>query len=800
MLEQRAQQRLAEYLTVGEAADFLGVSPWTLRNWDKAGRLKAVRHPKNGYRIYRQQDLEAVLDPGDAFAPTGRSQSSSDWTEMGEREHFVQFYEDDLFLENSVAGYVGAGLESGEGAVVIATREHRVAIAKRLKARGIDLTKARAAGQYIALDAAETLSHFIVNGMPDVPLFMQVIGRVLRQILDGRKHARAFGEMVALLWQEGNKAAAIRLEELWNELAKSHNFALFCAYPMSVFAGDAQADPLKQVCTCHTRVIPAESYASLAKPEDRLAAITLLQQKAQSLSAEIEHRKEVEKALLQRERELNDFFENALEGIHQVGPDGVILWANKAELNLLGYEREEYVGHHIAEFHVDRSTIDGILHKLLIGEGLIDEPSRMRCKDGSIKDVRINSNAYFEGGEFIHTRCFTRDVTSRLKVEDELRAAKAAAEEANRAKDQFLAVLSHELRTPLTPVLMTTALMESEPGLSPSMRENLAMIRRNIALETQLIDDLLDLSRVINGKMVLHKRDVDVHPLVRHVVEMVSSDARDKQIQLDLELNAKRDRVYADSARLQQVIWNLLKNAIKFTPENGRVAIRTSNDPRGRLMVQVQDTGIGIESHDLPNIFNAFEQGEQGTGRRFGGLGLGLAIAKTVVDMHGGTIVADSPGKGEGASFTVALAAIAPNDRPVESGNPSARPVQEGRPLRILLVDDHVDTLKILRRILESDGHSITPAASVREATRAAQSNSFDLLISDIGLPDGTGMDVVRALRAAHPDLPAIAMTGFGMEQDIRNSEQAGFTMHLTKPVDINSLEASIRILTSGAN
>jgi PAS domain S-box-containing protein/excisionase family DNA binding protein len=799
MLEQPTQQRLAEYLTVGEAANFLGVSPWTLRNWDKAGRLKAIRHPKNGYRIYRQQDLEAVLDPGDVFAPTGNRPSSIDWSKMGEREHFVQFYEDDAFLEDSVASYVGTGLENNEGAVVIATREHRVAIAKKLKARGIDLNEARARGQYVALDAAETLDRFMVNGMPDPQLFMQVAGRVLRQVLEGRKRARAFGEMVAILWNEGNKAAAIRLEQLWNELARVHSFALFCAYPMSAFEGDGQADPLKEVCTCHTRVIPAESYASLSRPEDRLAAITLLQQKAQSLSAEIEHRKEVEKALVQRERELSDFFENAMEGIHQVGADGVVLWANRAELNMLGYERDEYVGHHISEFHVDQPVIEEILRNLRAGQSLLDQPARLRCKDGSIKDVLINTNAYFEDGEFIHTRCFTRDVTARMKVEEELRAAKAAAEEANRAKDRFLAVLSHELRTPLTPVLMTTAMMESEPGLSPRVREDLAMIRRNIALETQLIDDLLDLSRVTNGKMVLHKRDLDVHPLVRNVLEMVSADASGKQIQIELELNAKRDRVHGDSARLHQVIWNLLKNAIKFTPENGRVCIRSRNECGGRLTIEVQDTGIGIERADLPTIFNAFEQGEEGVARRFGGLGLGLAISKTVVEMHQGTITAQSEGRGSGALFTVGLTTITAADQPAQAAHP-ARCASEAQPIRILLVDDHVDTLKVLRRILESDGHSITSATSVREAARAAGTGSFDLLISDIGLPDGTGMDVVRSVRASHPKVPAIAMTGFGMEQDIRKSEEAGFTMHLTKPVDVNSLEAAIRVLTSGAS
>ena len=280
---------------------------------------------------------------------------------------------------------------------------------------------------------------------------------------------------------------------------------------------------------------------------------------------------------------------------------------------------------------------------------------------------------------------------------------------------------------------------------------------------------------------------------------MVSGDARDKGIEIEVELQAEHDRVNADSARLHQVIWNLLKNAIKFTPEKGRVSLRTRNDGE-RLMIEVKDNGIGIEASSLPMIFNAFEQGEQGMARRFGGLGLGLAISKTVVDMHQGTIEAHSDGRGCGAHFKVGLATIATADHPARSSGPSARCAREDRPLRILLVDDHVDTLKVLRRILESSGHSVTSSTSVHDAKRAAAADRFDLLISDIGLPDGTGHDVMRSIRACHPKMPAIAMTGFGMEQDIRNSTEAGFTMHLTKPVDVNSLEAAIRVLTSGRN
>jgi PAS domain S-box-containing protein len=618
------------------------------------------------------------------------------------------------------------------------------------------------------------------------------VGRVVKQVSQGRKRVRAFGEMVALLWAQGNKAAAIRLEELWNDLARTQSFALFCAYPMSAFAEPANDGiSLGDVCTCHTRVIPAESYASLSSPDDRLRAITVLQQKAHLLSAEIEHRKEVEKELLRRERELRDFFENALEGIHQVGPDGTILWANRAELNLLGYQPEEYIGHHIAEFHADRDNIDSMLRCLLSGDCLIDHPSKMLCKDGTVKDVLINSNAYFEDGEFIHTRCFTRDVTARLKAEEEMRRAKAAAEEASRAKDQFLAVLSHELRTPLTPVLMCTTALEMEPGLPPQMRDDLAMIRRNITLETQLIDDLLDLSRVMNGKMTLNKREVDVHRLVRDVVEMVSSEARAKTLNIEVLPQAANDRVSADSARLHQVVWNLLKNAIKFTPERGKITIATRNEGQ-RLLVEVKDSGIGIAPEVLPSIFNAFEQGES---RSFGGLGLGLAISKTIMDMHDGRLSACSDGKGQGACFTVELDTVVRVNRPAQKQDNGSG--DAGRPVRILLVDDHADTLKVLRRILERGGHSVTPASSVAEAARLAETTELDLLISDIGLPDGTGLDVIASVRQRHPRVPAIAMTGFGMEQDIKSSADAGFSTHLTKPVDINSLEAAIRKLTT---
>jgi CheY-like chemotaxis protein len=302
----------ADCLTVGEAAEFLGVSTATLRNWDRTGKLKPRRHPQNGYRIYLHEELEAVLRSADlstladdSFAP------QVDWTKMRDSEHFVQFYENDEYLIESVSGYVAAALSEGDSSIVIASPGHRHALQRELVACGIDVTEAQNSGRYVLLDALETLSKFMIDGSPDPQRFDATIGTIVRRLRQCGRRVHAFGEMVALLWSKGLCNAAIELEQLWNKLASREQFALFCAYPIGVFNEVGNAEGFQGICTCHSRVIPAESYAAVDTVDKRLRAITLLQQKAQSLEAEIEHRREVEKALVKRERELADFFENA---------------------------------------------------------------------------------------------------------------------------------------------------------------------------------------------------------------------------------------------------------------------------------------------------------------------------------------------------------------------------------------------------------------------------------------------------------------------------------------------------------
>jgi PAS domain S-box-containing protein len=355
---------------------------------------------------------EAYLDPPQDLAGTPTTLAPIlDWRTMSPTDHFVQFYENDVSLVDAVSGFIGVGFERRESCIVIATPTHRASLENKLKELGFDVTTLHAQGHYIPLDAAATLSRFMREKTPEPQCFEETIGRVIARAGEGGRRVRAFGEMVSLLWAEGNQDGAIRLEELWNELAKTRPFSLFCAYSMQDFDSEAHAAPFHQICTQHSCVVPAESYAALSSTDERMREISRLQQKAQALEAEIAQRRQAEKALACRERELSDFLDSALEGIHKVGPDGTVLWANRAELDLLGYTPDEYIGHSITEFHADPDVIEAMLTQLRGGEALYNHPARLRCKDGSIKHVLVHSNGYFEDGQFLYSRCFTRDVT-----------------------------------------------------------------------------------------------------------------------------------------------------------------------------------------------------------------------------------------------------------------------------------------------------------------------------------------------------------------------------------------------------
>ncbi|AGA28643.1 PAS domain S-box protein [Singulisphaera acidiphila] len=392
------------------------------------------------------------------------------------------------------------------------------------------------------------------------------------------------------------------------------------------------------------------------------------------------------------------------------------------------------------------------------------------------------------------------DIDDRKRADEERRAAKEEAERANRAKDQFLAVLSHELRTPLNPILLAASSMLDRPTPHEEIHPTLEMIRHNVNLQARLIDDLLDVMRIVQGKMPLHWGVADCHDVIRHALQVCQSEVFGKTIGLTLDLAADRHHVNADSARLQQVFWNLIKNAVKFSPDGGTLCLRTRNEggEQDRLIVEVSDTGIGVEPDVLPTIFDPFQQGETSITRRFGGLGLGLAICRGVVEAHGGTITAESAGKSRGTTFQITLNAL-PSREVEEKGTPQGgHPVSElatapTSTLKILVVEDEEATRRLMARLLRSLGHNVATAGTIAEATEAAEAEVFDLIVSDIGLPDGSGLELMRRIVTHRGPVPAIALTGYGMEEDIVRSREAGFTAHMTKPIDFTKLEAMIR-------
>ncbi|PYM02164.1 MAG: hypothetical protein DMF19_04035 [Verrucomicrobia bacterium] len=382
------------------------------------------------------------------------------------------------------------------------------------------------------------------------------------------------------------------------------------------------------------------------------------------------------------------------------------------------------------------------------------------------------------------------EMAERRRAEEALTKEKSLVESANRTKDNFLAMLSHELRTPLTPVVAGLETLSNQRARNEGEKSVLEMIRRNIEVETRLIDDLLDVTRISKGKLDLKFATLDAHKAVLNVVEICRSEAGAKRIRVNVALRAVDHYVRADEARFQQMIWNLLKNAIKFSREEGEVMISSANESPHQLTITVQDNGVGITSDPIDRIFDPFEQAGGSLQQRFGGLGLGLAISKSVAQAHNATLVAKSEGVDCGSTFSVTMETVAFHS---QTQALSKSDLQTSRPVcRILLVDDHADTCEALKRLLTARGHAVAVRHDMRSALETAQNDQFDLLISDVGLPDASGLELMTRLRG-NSSICGIAISGFGTMADIEKSLAAGFSEHLVKPVNAERLEAAIQ-------
>jgi signal transduction histidine kinase len=449
--------------------------------------------------------------------------------------HSVQFYESAQTLGRAIGEFLAAGVNAGQPALVVATSDHQAAFVHHLATHGFDVERLCHDGRLRLLDARETLSTFMVDGLPDGDRFRDTIGGLIAE-MSGRRHDRSesvlvYGEMVDLLWQDGQAEAALRLEDLWNALAAKYEFSLRCSYAMDRFHLGAHAGPFQTICSQHTHVIPAESYTEAIDDDARSRQIALLQQRARALEAEIAQRKDTER---------------------------------------------------------------------------------------------------------------------------HLQAAKTEAETANRMKDEFLAVLSHELRTPLNAIVGWTHIAQNALSDPAMVRRAIEVIERNVAAQARLVDDLLDVSRIGLGQMMLHAELVDLREVLSASIDTVRPAATARAITLDLPAEAEALVVRGDRNRLQQILWNVLANAVKFSRPEGLIEVRLTQADRHAVVV-IRDHGQGIDAEFLPHVFDRFRQEDAETRRPQSGLGLGLTLVRYLVEAHGGAVSAASEGRGCGATFTVAL-------------------------------------------------------------------------------------------------------------------------------------------------
>lgn len=1007
-------------------------------------------------------------------------------------EHLLHFYEDEDVLLDSLRHFALRALNGGMAAVVIATAAHLRELEEALEQGGTDLDAARRQSRYITLEAEETLAGLLADGWPRPDLFNAALEPLIAAAAARHGQVCVFGEMVALLWKQGRHAAAVKLEELWDDLRRRHFFSLYCAYPVTS-VGQGPLELMRQVCGEQGRTPSGLEIALPGAPwdEDRE-----LKQTVRHLEAEIRERKAMEWKLAQREHELEDFLENAAVPMHSVGPDGRILWANKAELELLGYPEVEYVGRHVADFHVESETIADMLERLRAGATVRNQPAQLRCRDGSVKQVLIHSSGFWEGDRLLHTRCVTIDVTSqallreaerkrddaarearrsgallaaivessddaivsktldgvvtswnagaanlfgysaeemigrpitaiippelhaeearileklrrgeridhfetervtrdgrrveiflsvspvrdadgniigaskvarditeqrrarrelqRLKdemseelaglrrlheistrlirqedlatlqqevlaaalsiadetagclqlwdadagglktcalqglstrfcealdaadtagladarqrqfVDDVLHDAEltrhmppqllaeagmrsmlstpligqdgrragmltvfgrtagtppdrqlrqldllarlttdalertrteAALKEADRRKNEFLAVLAHELRNPLAPIRYAVSIVQ-HPNLTPEQRRGAeSVIERQVDHMARLLDDLLDVSRITRGTLELRKGEVDLAAIISAAVEAARPLIDAKRHALSVGLPASPVLLDADAVRLAQIFSNLLNNAAKYTDTGGSIELRAEAGD-GQVTVRIRDNGIGMAPHMIPRLFSMFVQAGEALEHAEGGLGIGLALVRGLVALHGGTVEASSAGQGMGSEFVVRLPVMAAPAADLPEPD-SAAPLA-GTALRVVIADDNRDIADTCGLLVQLLGHEANVVYSGEEAFGLAETLRPDVLLLDIGMPDVSGYALARRIRARPwgATTTLIAVTGWGQEEDKQRALAAGFDWHLTKPIDQASLEQLFR-------
>ena len=537
-------------------------------------------------------------------------------------------------------------------------------------------------------------------------------------------------------------------------------------------------------------------------------------------------RERAERAARDYEGRLSALVNQPTAGLAQTDLEGRFVLVNRRYRELVGRGPDEKTDGSFADtVHVrDRDRAVAALRGLTVDAPEAAVETRYARADGSLRWVDVSLSLVREAGEPRSIAIVAFDATGRHAAEEAARAghlergellaserkARQEAEAASQAKDEFLAVISHELRTPLNTLRLWAGVLRNGPRDAQTIARAVDTIDRNAILQARLIEDLLDVSRIVSGRLRLAIERMDLVRVITEAIETVRPAAENKAITLTTELDAKAGPVLGDATRLQQVVWNLLSNAVRFTPAGGRVAVGLRRvGPEAELTVS--DSGRGMAPGLLPRVFDRFRQGESGTMRSHGGLGLGLSIARQIVELHGGTIRAASPGEGHGATFTATLPLVAspslrpgpvpppPRGRAEQPDRARTRPLEN---VDVLVVDDDAETREVLKVALGFEGARVTTAPSVADAVAAIEARWPDVLVSDIGMPGEDGYDLIRRVRrleaARGRHIPAIALTGYAAAEDRRRTLHAGYDSHVAKPVEASAFAPLIASLLPG--
>lgn len=530
--------------------------------------------------------------------------------------------------------------------------------------------------------------------------------------------------------------------------------------------------------------------------------------------------KQAEEALRASEERFAKAFRASPDGlvISRIS-DTVVLEVNDSFVSMSGYARDEIIGNSALQIglYADPSSSERALKILREQHFVRDVELTVRRKSGEVRWILLSAEPMDLRGE----RCLltiSRDITERKHAEEERerllmqeKEAREEAETASRMKDEFLATISHELRTPLTAILGWASMLNRGSLSQLQTQHALQVIQQSAKSQARLVDDILDTARIITGRLKLDAHPVKIERVFQAAIDVIRPSAEAKRIALQATIDDRSSIVFGDANRVQQVIWNLLSNAVKFTSEGGRVEAGLSRFG-GHVEITVTDTGMGIEPEFMPYVFDRFRQADSTSTRKYSGLGLGLAIVRHVVEMHGGTVAASSPGKGQGATFKVRFPIASPDVllQPVRRppGPELKRPTQPNQVdgkhnlagVRVLVVDDDLDTLEVLKVILQNRGAEVITASSAGDAVQALERSLPDALVSDLAMPEHDGYELIAEIRQRGPErggnIPAVALTAYARVEDRVRALTAGFDMYLPKPVDSNELVAVVANLT----